>query len=412
MATPRVSTAALVLLIAFSCNMVGRGVADAFMVFVLPLSDEFGWARAQVTSVYSIFLVVTGLSAPVTGMLIDRLGARVVYPLGLLLLGSACLLAATLSKLWQFQLVIGLMSGLGVSMLGMVPASMLISRWFRDRMSTAMGVAYAGFGTGTIVVVPLAQRSIELTGWRETYSTMGLVALALLPLLLFLPWRRIVGEAPQRPSTQTPLPAQARAPLLAAFRTREYWQIVQLFSFTSMTTFAVITQLVPFLVQSGLAPLAAASAFGTAGLLSIFGIMTSGWAADRFGFRRTVTSSFIGTFLGIASLLVFSWIPAPWLVVAFVIGFGSAMGARGPIVSSLAAGHFGGAGFATIYGTMFAWMSMSGALAAFIAGWLYDVTGGYRAGLFFATATVLIAVSPFWTSRPLRQPEYEPRRGR
>ena len=94
---------------------------------------------------------------------------------------------ATLSKLWQFQLVIGLMSGLGVSMLGMVPASMLISRWFRDRMSTAMGVAYAGFGTGTIVVVPLAQRSIELTGWRDTYWAMGLIALGLMPLLLLLP---------------------------------------------------------------------------------------------------------------------------------------------------------------------------------------------------------------------------------
>jgi uncharacterized membrane protein len=50
---------------------------------------------------------------------------------------------------------------------------------------------------------------------------------------------------------------------------------------------------------------------------------------------------------------------------------------------------------------MFAWMSVSGALAAFIAGWLYDVTGGYRAGLFFSMATVLIAVSPFWMSRPI-----------
>ncbi len=404
MNAPRASTAALVLLLAFSCNMIGRGVADSFMVFVLPLSDEFGWQRAQVTSVYSIFLIVTGLAAPLTGMLIDRWGARVVYPLGLILLGSACLLATTLSKLWQFQVVIGLMSGMGVSMLGMVPASMLISRWFRDRMSTAMGVAYAGFGTGTIVVVPLAQRSIELQGWRDTSWTMGVVTLALLPLLLLLPWRRIAGDAPRK-ATRHPQPElPTGGGLRAAWRTREYWQIVQLFSFTSMTTFAVITQIVPFLVQSGLSPLAAASAFGAAGLISIFGIMTSGWAADRFGFRRTVTTSFVSTFLGIASLLAFSWVPAPWLVIAFVIGFGSAMGARGPIVSSLAARNFGGTGFATVYGTMFAWMSTSGAAAAFVAGWLYDLTGGYRAGLLFAMITVLIAVSPFWTSRPLSGP--------
>lgn len=397
-------TAGLVLLIAFSCNMVGRGVADAFMVFVLPLSEEFGWMRASVNSVYSAFLVVTGLAAPLTGVLIDRWGARVVYPLGLLLLGSACLLAGQLSQLWQFQLVIGLMAGLGVSMLGMVPASMLISRWFRERMSTAMGVAYAGFGTGTIVVVPLAQRSIELQGWRETYWSMGAVVLGLLPLLLLLPWRRIAGDKPRRTVAPVKTGTQPGSPLRAAFRSREYWQIVQLFSFTSITTFSVITQVVPFLVQSGLSPLAAASAFGTAGLLSIFGIMASGWAADRFGFRRTVTASFAATFLGIVSLLAFSWTPAPWLVVAFVIGFGSAMGARGPIVTSLAARHFGAAGFATIYGTMFAFMSTSGALAAFVAGWLYDVTGGYRAGLLFSMATVLVAASPFWVSRPLAGP--------
>jgi len=395
------STAALVLLIAFSCNMIGRGIADTFMVFVLPLSEEFGWSRARVSSVYSAFLVITGLAAPLTGMMIDRFGARVVYPLGMLLLACACLVSANLSQLWQFQLVIGLMSGMAVSMLGMVPASMLISRWFRDRMSTAMGVAYAGFGTGTIVVVPLAQRSIELHGWRDTYWSMGLIALALLPLLLLLPWRRIVGEAPRKALPPDAVSAPARGPLLSAFRTREYWQIVQLFSFTSMTTFAVITQLVPFLVQSGLSPIAAASAFGSAGLLSIFGIMTAGFVADRFGFRRSVTASFTATFLGILSLLVFSWTKAPWLVIAFVACFGSAMGARGPIVSSLAARHFGGAGFATIYGTMFAWMSVSGAAAAFLAGWLYDVTGGYRAGLFLAMTTVLIAVSPFWMSRPL-----------
>lgn len=184
-------------------------------------------------------------------------------------------------------------------------------------------------------------------------------------------------------------------------RTREYWQIVQLFAFTSMTTYSVITQVVPFLVQEGLTPLQAASAFGTAGLLSVFGIMTAGWAADRFGMRATATTTFVATFIGICSLMALSFGHATWLVFAFVTGFGLAQGARGPIVSSLAARHFGGSGFATIYGSMFAWMSAAGALATFIAGLLYDLTGGYRAGFVFSMICVLVAVSPFWTRRPL-----------
>lgn len=396
-------TAALVLVLCFACNMFGRGIADSYLVFLLPLSAEFDWTRAEASSVYSIYLVVTGLSAPLTGMLIDRWGARVVYPLGVLLLGVGCLLAGQLAQLWQFQAVIGLLGGMGVSMLGMVPASMLISRWFRDRMSTAMGVAYAGFGTGTLLVLPVAQYLIETRGWRETYGLMGIASLALIPLLLFLPWRAIAGDATRRPRKgAAPTEAARTWALKEALRTRPYWQLVQVFSFTSIAMMGILAQVVPFLVQAGLAPLQAATAFGIAGLLSVFGMTASGASADRIGYRATATTSFASTFAGIGCLLVLSHYPAAWLVVPFVLFFGIAQGARGPLVASLAAKHFGGGGFATIYGTMFMCMSIGGAFGSWLSGLLYDLTGGYRAGFVFSMACVMVAAAPFWTAKPLR----------
>lgn len=383
--------------------MVGRGVGEVFMVLVLPLSQEFSWRRAEISSVFSVYLLVNGLGAPLTGMLIDRWGPRVVYPLGLALLGGACLLTPHLTSIWQFQAALGVLAGMGTSMLGMVPASMLISRWFRDKMSTAMGFAYAGFGTGTILIVPLAQHSIELQGWRDTYQLMGIALLALLPLLLLLPWRRITPPAAPRPVGSEPDLAPSRVQLLKnAFRSRAYWQIATLFSFTSFTTFSVVTQVVPFLIQSGLTPLEAATAYGTAGLLSVFGIPASGWAGDRFGYRSTVTFSFANSFLGIAALMAFSFQPAAsWLVIVWIATFGTMQGARGPIVSSLAVKNFGGAGYATIYGTLFAWMSIAGATGGLVAGLLYDLTGGYRAGFIVSMITVFVAASPFWVRRPL-----------
>ena len=122
---------------------------------------------------------------------------------------------------------------------------------------------------------------------------MGIVALALIPLLFLLPWRSIAGDSPRRTRTGTPLPETARAwPLKEALRTRPYWQLVQVFAFTSIGMMSVLAQVVPFLVDIALTPLEAATAFGVAGLLSVFGIMASGWFADRIGYRATATTSF------------------------------------------------------------------------------------------------------------------------
>jgi predicted MFS family arabinose efflux permease len=287
-------------------------------------------------------------------------------------------------------------------MLGMVPASMLISRWFRDRMSTAMGVAYAGFGTGTLLIVPLAQYLIESHGWRETYRLIGLALLVLLPLVFLVPWRRLAAGPAKAPARKSnPLDETRAWQVGSAMKTRAYWQLVQVFAFTARAMYAMLAQIVAYLVQVGLKPLEAATAFGAQGLLSVMGMMASGWSSDRFGFRATATASFVSTFIGIGFLLLLSVHPAAWLVVPFVLFFGISQGARGPIVASITARTFRGPAFATISGTIFACMSVGGAVGSWASGMLYDLTGGYRASFVFSMACVAIAVAPFWTARPL-----------
>jgi predicted MFS family arabinose efflux permease len=163
----------------------------------------------------------------------------------------------------------------------------------------------------------------------------------------------------------------------------------------------MLSQIVAYLVQVGLKPLEAATAFGLQGLLAVFGMTASGWSCDRFGYRATATASFTSTFAGIVFLVLLSWFPERWLGVPFVLLFGISQGARGPIVASIAAKTFRGPGFATIYGTIFAAMSMGAALGSWISGALFDVTGGYRASFAFSMVCVLFAVAPFWMPRPL-----------
>ena len=86
---------------------------------------------------------MSGLTAPLVGRLFDRSGPRIVYALGLLLLGGAFLAASHAQSLWQFQLTIGLCVGLGIALVGNVPNSILLGRWFGPRLPTAMAVVYS-----------------------------------------------------------------------------------------------------------------------------------------------------------------------------------------------------------------------------------------------------------------------------
>lgn len=413
---PDAKMALVVLLICFVFNMLGRGIGDTYVTFLLPLETEFGWTRSELSSVYSIYMVANGLSAPFVGILFDRWGPRLVYLLGVGSLGLGYFLAGNLTQLWQFHLCIGVAGGIGISAIGMVPSASLISRWFPHSTSTAIGIAYAGFGAGTLVLVPFAQYLNQAVGWRDAYHLMGGSLLIALPIVMLLPWRVIRAgygarekhgnshraEDTVSSSTSAPNPSKS-SPLRAALRHSGFWGLAQAFFFTSVVVYTVLVQMIAYLVSTGFTPIEAASAFGFAGMLSVLGVGSAGRLADVLGPRRTATLTFICTTLGLASLLALSYFPSHWILMSFVAFFGIAQGARGPIISGLCSKLFPGPGLATIYGVTYACMSVGAATGAMMSGFLYDWTGGYQASIIFSMLNVIMAVSPFWVYRELRK---------
>jgi MFS family permease len=397
-------TAVAVLAACFALNMFGRGLGDTYAVFLLPLEREFGWSRSQLTGVYSLYLLVNGFAAPLVGMLFDRLGARWVYAGGLTCLGAAFFLAGGLTQLWQFYIFIGAMIGVGVSLTGMVPASALLSRWYRARLSTAIGIAFSAVGVGTVLFLPLSQVLVEQLAWRSAYRAMGVTLLALAPVVLLLvPWRSFAAGPAEHQAEHIRPPEGGGWTLRAALGTPLYWGLAGVFFCTATGMFSILVQLVAFLIDAGFAPLTAASAFGFIGMLSAISVMGSGFLSDRFGYRQVVTASFAGTALGMALLVVLAGVAWPALLTAFVLVFGLCMGVRGPIVSSVCARQFAGPSVATIYGTIYSFNALGAAFGSWTGGLLHDLTGGYRTGLAFALFFIGCAAAPFWAIRSLRQ---------
>jgi MFS family permease len=392
-----------VLVLCLALNLIGRGTADTYVVFLLPLERDLGWSRSQMTSVYSLYLLANGLTAPLVGMLFDRIGARLVYSLGMAVLGGAYLAAGHIDSLWQFYATVGAATGFAVAALGMVPSSSLLARWFRERLSTAMSIAFAGLGLGALLIVPATQMLLATLGWRDAYRVLGGILLALAPLVFMLPWKTIVAGHPEyRGARQRGAGGASDWTLKAALRSANFWGLTWTFFLTSVGMFAVTVQTVVYLVEQGFAPLTAAGVFGSASMLSVFGIVTTGALADRFGPRRTITVTYVGSIVGILILVWISFRPLESLLLAYVCAFGLCQGARGPIISSMTTRLFAGREVGTIYGVMYAANAIGAGLGALLAGVMHDLTGSYRPGFAFSITCLVLAALPFWRIPALR----------
>lgn len=388
-------TQAVVVLAICAClNALGRGIADSYMVFLLPLEHSFGWSRGNLTSVYSVCMLVSGFASPLIGAALDRFGPRAVYGAGMISFAVGFSLAAHLDAIWQFHVVVGGLSGIGMAALGVVPASALLARWFHAKLSTAMGIAYAGLGLGSLVLAPLVQILIEAYGWRETYRLLGLCLAVLVPVVLALPWRRIAAGRGDWP-VKTESGQGAVAAVRQAVRDPIYWRFAQVYFFTAMAIYAVNVQAVAFLVDYGFAPLTAATAYGAAAMLSVVGIAGSGWITGRFGHGRAALLSFLGSSSGVLALFGITVTPLAFLMPGYVLLYGMCQGVRGPIVSTLVARAFPGRGLGAVYGTIYAVGAVGGAIGASVTGFLHDLTRGYQASFVYALAMLALAAYPF-----------------
>src|SRR3954462_12497247 len=397
--TPRL--AFLVLALCFLLMALARGASETFTVFLLPISNAFGWDRAQTVSVYSIGALCVGLAGPFVGRLFDHSGPRAVYAIGLILLGAGFSVAAFARELWQLQICIGLAAGLGSACLGQVTGSLLVSRWVGPRLPIALAVVSSAAGAGVLLLVPLAQILIDHTGWRGAYHILGGVLLLLLPLLL-LPWRRITAGGGHVTRVTQPRAADETWTLGNAMRHHAFWALFGIFFFTSIGMFSISVQVVTYLVEAGFPPLQAATAWGFSGVLLLIGMLTVSWLDGLLGRRRAIRLAYGVPIAGLLMLWSLSRYPNIWLLAGFLFCFGSTMGSRGPLVAAAAMSIFRGKRVGTIMGTISIGMGLGSGLGSWAGGLIHDWTQSYDLVFLFAISSVVLGMMPFLVAPALR----------
>ena len=394
------------LIFAFCMMMIAtsRGMGETYGIFLLPLTDHFGWNRASVTSVYSVYMVSYGLGSLLSGLVFDRLGPRANYGIGLAMLAGCYGFAGDLQSLVAFYVVVGVCGGVGAAMVGIVPTQSLLSRWFKRKRTTALSIAYAGQGIGVMLLAPAAQIAISAVGWQSAYQLASDGFIACFILILFLPWRRIaIGANDVAATTRSNISHAAPGLSLGeAIYRLEFWGFFTIFGASAISVFGVSLQAVAYLVEQGFSKVEAAFAFGFVGMLTILGIALTGILAERFPRHIVATGSYGLTIAGITALAALQFYQSWALLVIFVVCFGLSAGARGPIITAQMAELFAGRGLASIFGATNIGQGCGAALGAFLAGFLYDITGGYNIGFIVSLIFAVVGMAVFWLVPAIR----------
>jgi MFS family permease len=380
----------------FIAFTVSASLMHAYTVFLLAFVADFGWSRADASLAYAVGQIIGGVSSPLVGSLVDRLGARRMVLLGGCLLTAGLLGSAMASTLWQVVLLYGVVMTLGANCIGLVVFVPLVSRLFVAQRGMAISLLQSANGFGRAISAPLAQWLVDDVGWRNAYLLQaGLMGLLVIPLAAM--FRGAEAAIPAGPGGGH---AEGRAWTLAeAARTRHFWLLFLVYMLTSIGSFLVSLHQLAFAVGQGFEPLYAAFVLGMGSLLALPGVILTGTISDHIGRERAAILAYAISIVGVAAALL---IHGPdqhlmlWLHACF---FGITWGARGPAITAKTADLFGGPRLGTILGVITVGSGLGAGIGAWGAGLLFDLAGTYRPAFVLSIVAYAAGAVAFWALR-------------
>jgi MFS family permease len=405
----------LVVAVAFVTMAVGVSARTAFSLLLPPLLDEFGWSRALVAGAFSFGFLVSAVLSPIAGRVMDRQGPRVVIGAGVCMMASGLLAAPTITEPWHLYATLGVLVGAGGNLMSFTAQSLYLPYWFVRRRGFAISIAFAGVGTGAVVLLPWLQTIIAGDGWREACWAMGLlVLLVVAPLTLLVRRRpedigllpdgavRIAGPVGQQRSANIVDPAWTLVEwtLARAVRTGRFWWIALGYACALFAWYAVQVHQTKYLLEVGFSPAVAAWALGAVAVVAIPGQIGLGALSDHIGREWVWSAGCIGFAVCYAALIALEHAPSPtllWLMVVSqgVLGY-ALTSVMGPIVAEI----FEGPHYGTILGTLTVAMIGGGATGPWVAGAVHDTTGSYGTAFVLAIGCCAVSAAAIWKASP------------
>jgi MFS family permease len=420
------------------------GQAYATSVYKTALVEHFDTSLTAIGIIFSIAIVMLGVSAALFGTWVDRNGPRaamftsaVFWVTGFLVGG----LGIVTGQLWLLYLGYGVLGGIGLGIGYISPVSTLI-KWFPDRPGLATGMAIMGFGGGALIASPLSRQLMNYydpayDGTAGTVPNGEAVAALFFTLaavyLVFMMFGAFIVRVPAddwRPAGFDPASVKKKALVTTesvsannAIKTPQFWLLWTVLFCNVTAGIGILEQAAPmiqdFFRNGETSTVAAATAAGFVGLLSLFnmgGRFVWSSTSDYIG-RKPIYMVYLGVGMVLYVILATLGSTATWIFVltaAIIISF---YGGGFATVPAYLRDLFGTYQVGAIHGRLLTAWSAAGVAGPLIINGVLDtqgtpgqlVAGNYRPALFIMVGLLAIGFVANLLIKPVAAKWYEPK---
>lgn len=368
------------------------GVRHGFGLYLVPMSDEFGWGHNVFSLAIAMQNLIWGAAQPFTGALADKYGSKIVVAVGGVLYTIGLLLMAVSSTGWLLNLSVGLILGLALSATSF---SVLLSAVGRaappEKRSLAMGIASAAGSFGQFIMLPSTLLLLQNFGWSAALVVSALLIAMIIPLAWMLKAPAFV--VPNASTNQVQL--SFKDILVIAKNHKPFWFLSLGFLVCGFQVVFIGIHLPSYLIDHGFNATTGTVFLALVGLFNIVGTYTAGWLGGRYSKPHLLMWLY-----GLRGIAIIAFLILPlsiWTIYAFGIIMGLLWLSTVPLTNGIVANMFGIKYLTMLSGIVF----FTHQVGSFFGGWLgglnHDLTGNYNAIWIVSIALSAFAVLVhFW----------------
>lgn len=348
------------------------GVRHSFGLYLVPMSDEFGWGHNVFSLAIAMQNLIWGAAQPFTGALADKYGSKIVVAVGGVLYTIGLLLMAVSSTGWLLNLSVGLILGLALSATSF---SVLLSAVGRaappEKRSLAMGIASAAGSFGQFIMLPSTLLLLQNFGWSAALVVSALLIAMIVPLAWMLKAPAFI--VPNTSTNQVQL--SFKDILVIAKNHKPFWFLSLGFLVCGFQVVFIGIHLPGYLIDHGFNATTGTIFLALVGLFNIVGTYTAGWLGGKYSKPKLLMGLY-----GLRGIAIIAFLMLP-LSTFTIYSFGVVMGllwlSTVPLTNGIVANMFGIKYLSMLSGIVF----FTHQVGSFFGGWLggvnHDVTGNY-----------------------------------